>query len=215
MAGSSWLPSELAEELSATNDFYSYKEDDYADEELRDTDYDRPVTPGEIFKATERERDRARDEWVHPDSVAEAKAFVADGLEKLTPKQRWILQLFYGLLDQRCYSTREIAEYMGVSHVAVQRAKDRAEEQLRKRLEFGGYHLALIGSAPVDGGLVNDATNRGDAPEGATEVAAGDGPQKRSERVLRAETRRRHLRRDPRLGETRSSRKVEPGRADG
>jgi Sigma-70, region 4 len=202
------------------DDSFDQGEDDV--EELYDIQYGTPVSRRDIADALEREEERREAEWVDPASVGEARTFVAEGLEALTPKQRWILQLFYGVypgvLDGRCYSTREIAGLMGVSHVAVQRAKDRAVEQLRKRLELGGYHLALVDRGlPNEGcnphiyrGELNDDSTDVDAPpEGASGLAAGDSAQERPERERRAEARSRNLRRDSRLG-TRGL-KVGPG----
>ena len=51
---------------------------------------------------------------------------------RLTPKQRFVLEMRYGYRDGYRYTYREIGELMGVSHVAIFKIEERA----RGRLEY-------------------------------------------------------------------------------
>lgn len=53
-------------------------------------------------------------------------------LEVLTPKQRFVIERRYGLIDGTVYSHRQIAEAMGVYHRAVQKLEIAGLERMRK-----------------------------------------------------------------------------------
>jgi hypothetical protein len=84
----------------------------------------------------------------------------------LTPKQRFVLSLYWGIHpgveDGHPYSTREIAELMGVKQPAVQKLKDRAMSTLVKAL---APHLSTEGdplaSSPDSEAIQGDAETDG------------------------------------------------------
>lgn len=50
----------------------------------------------------------------------------------LTPKQRYVIELSWGLSFERSYSFREIGEFMGISHQSVHRLYGRGMDALRR-----------------------------------------------------------------------------------
>jgi DNA-directed RNA polymerase specialized sigma24 family protein len=70
-----------------------------------------------------------------PEAVEEARTMGAAFLAGLTPKQRFVMELSWGIgpRGDRQHSFREIAEYMGVSWQAVQSIYNRAMGTLRGR----------------------------------------------------------------------------------
>lgn len=67
---------------------------------------------------------------------------VADALELLTPKQRFVIERRYGFIDGVCYKQAEIASVMGISQQNVAKHEARAKKKI----------LALLGCK--DGGVI-------------------------------------------------------------
>lgn len=78
-------------------------------------------------------------------TVEHPKVDVLPGLYELTPKQRFVLELRWGLRDDYVYTYGDIAKMMDVSFQAVQRIEERALDTLR-RLE--GRELDPVTSRP-------------------------------------------------------------------
>lgn len=55
-------------------------------------------------------------------------------INTLTGKQRFVVELRFGLRDGVQYKLEEIAYYMGISHVAVLKIERRALENLREAI---------------------------------------------------------------------------------
>jgi DNA-directed RNA polymerase specialized sigma24 family protein len=96
-------------------------------------DSERPWALYEI--AVSGDRDGYETPDPHPEAVEEARRFGAESLAGLTPKQRLVLELAWGIGQRgdRQYSFREIAAYMSVSWQAVQAIYNRAIGTLRRR----------------------------------------------------------------------------------
>jgi DNA-directed RNA polymerase sigma subunit (sigma70/sigma32) len=54
-------------------------------------------------------------------------------LSCLTTKQRYVIEMAWGLYDGKEYSFRELGEALGISHVAVLKLHSRALEALRRQ----------------------------------------------------------------------------------
>jgi len=68
-----------------------------------------------------------------------------DGLKILTTRQRFVVELRYGMRDGNVYSQQEIAEMMGISQQAVLDHEQAAISRLQKQ---------LVDTAPRVDGLV-------------------------------------------------------------
>ncbi len=58
-------------------------------------------------------------------------------LECLTPKQRFVIELRYGLRDGREYKQEEIAQLMGIKQPQVARLEDRAIKRMKNGINIG------------------------------------------------------------------------------
>jgi DNA-directed RNA polymerase specialized sigma subunit len=57
-----------------------------------------------------------------------------DALKILTTRQRFVVELRYGMRDGYCYPVAQVADMMGISHVAVVKLEQAAVASLAKGL---------------------------------------------------------------------------------
>lgn len=57
---------------------------------------------------------------------------------RLTPRQRFVIELRLGLRDGNCYTLREIGKYMGLAHQTVHEIEQAARKKL-ERLAYDPY----------------------------------------------------------------------------
>jgi len=73
-----------------------------------------------------------------------------DPLDCLTERQRFVVELRFGLRDEVCYTQQEVAELMGVSRQAVSKIERAAKKKLDKRLH------RTVAESQVNGPPKND-----------------------------------------------------------
>ena len=64
-------------------------------------------------------------------------------MESLTPRERMILELRYGLDDKDSLTQREVAQKLGISRSYVSRIEKKAMSQLKKLFDMEGSPLAM------------------------------------------------------------------------
>lgn len=74
-----------------------------------------------------------------PPPEAEHVPALLDALERLTPKQRFVIELSWGLRGERPHSFAEIADFMGVAHQVVHEHHGAAMKKLEKTLQVGCF----------------------------------------------------------------------------
>lgn len=72
------------------------------------------------------------------------KEFVAELLARLTPKQKYLLKLHYGLDDSPCYTLDEIGRTLGVTRERIRQLEGHAVAKLQRYLRL---HLQDVGMA--------------------------------------------------------------------
>ena len=66
--------------------------------------------------------------------LAEEKELLLKNLDILSPKEKYVIRLRYGLHNDRSQTQREIAKFLGISRSYVSRIEKKAIDKLRERL---------------------------------------------------------------------------------
>lgn len=71
-----------------------------------------------------------------PSEIRERHDLLRDALDTLSDKQRTIIEMYYGLVDGKEISLKEIGEQLGMSRERVRQHRDKGQRILRQRFNF-------------------------------------------------------------------------------